>query len=218
MAEDPGYNPDPNINNNDYLPDDDEETETPPPPEEHKDIPDAYMPELTQQWTDAPHLPDKKIDKDAKGQEAKEPPVHAAWTVRPGQLRDMENGLLGELKTQISDYMALRSYVQARKGTAGNDGLVHDSIFQPRIPPGWVEIATEGLNVQVQHMNTDNLLGAKPEQAVEYGDMMENALAAAANAIFIVGEFVQCLNEAAQAYVAADITATMPPPPKIGNG
>jgi len=184
--------------------------------EQTQDMPDIPNPStLKKQWSDAPHLPDKKIEESKDG-EIKAPPAHAAFSVHPGNLRDTENGLLGELTDQVNKYNELREHVQKVKAT----------IFMPQQPPDWVKIAfAHGdayqeiewgkLKKENPDMIGGTLFGATEKDSIEYGDVMENCLQSCADMLHLVGEYVQRLNEAAQLYVAADIAATVPDPPKI---
>jgi hypothetical protein len=203
LLPDPPAPPPPPVSPYEKLPD--------PPPLE-----DKFPPILTQQWTTAPNLPDKKIEKAAGGDNKPEPPVpHPAWIVSPGSLRDCETGLIAEVSTQITDYMALRDEVERVKGT----------IFRARVPPDWVKIAFAHQEAyqeieigKLKEIGGDPYkghAGASAEESEKNGNMLENALLSAANSIYLVGELTQLLNDAAQGYVIADVNARLPDAPQI---
>ena len=85
---------------------------TDPPPA------DVHSPALSDAWNGVP--PDVTgalpiPDSGTASQTVSEPPVHRAYAVSPGSIRNAESVLLRQIDSQIGDYNYLRNYVETAK-------------------------------------------------------------------------------------------------------
>ncbi|WP_329570749.1 hypothetical protein [Kitasatospora sp. NBC_01266] len=137
---------------------------------------------------------------------------HPAISVDLESIRDCENGILGQARSSVADYMHLKELCRA----AIDGGAIWGQQAMEKVHHPGGAVGVHGIYVQPR---PDTLEADGPVQqagtayAQVMNPVMSEVLFDVASAIESVGQFVVLLNRAGQQYAHADIGSFFPDPP-----